>query len=492
MKVCPKCGKRYDHRDLFCTEDGASLEEMPVAPTAARPAAPAGAGLATDPSTQPTEAIAPLGNASMSAAHVFVPPQPDPNDPLIGSTIFGDYIITKQLGEGGMGAVYLAENPNIEQKIAIKVLHGHAAQNKELVKRFNREARVICKLTHPNIIRVFVFGQTPDKTIFLAMEFVQGRTLREFIEDAGHLDELRSIAIMRQCLHALAEAHELGIVHRDLKPDNIMLTQFRKVDEFVKILDFGIAKVQEEPGQQNQKLTQAGVVYGTPEYLSPEQAQAKELDGRSDVYSMGIILYEMITGVVPFHSTTAVAILAAHVYDAPQPPTVVARHPVHPKMDAIVSKALQKDPKERYQSAMEFLSDLEELEAELTKGAATKTTVLDASQLSLVLEVSRAAQARREQGVAVEPPPMPAAAPAPAQNLAPSPVQPPVAQSGAGSQVAILYTVIAGLVVLLLMVFAALLYVNSKRGAASSSLDEPPRVERLVEGYSPAASSSIT
>ncbi|MCB9508210.1 MAG: serine/threonine protein kinase [Myxococcales bacterium] len=455
MKGCPVCGKRYDDDVLFCPADGAGLV--------------------------PIEA---------SGAHV-APEEPD--DPLIGTKIFGDYEITKKLGEGGMGAVYMAENRSIEQRIAIKVLHAHAAQNDELVKRFNREAKVICKLTHPNIIRVFIFGHTPDQLIFLAMEFVEGRSLRDVIEREGHIEPLRAISIMRQCLHALTEAHELGIVHRDLKPDNIMLTNFRDVREFVKILDFGIAKVTESDGAKNQKLTQAGVVYGTPEYLSPEQAQAKELDGRSDVYSMGIILYEMLTGVVPFHSSTAVAILAAHVYDAHQPPTRVARHAIPPKFDAIIAKALDKNPAVRYPTAMAFLSDLEDLEQELAGGAATKTTVLDASQLSLVLEVSRAAQARREaipdgaRGVRVRgetpsvPPslpspasqsgarPLPTPAPAPAPAPLPAPVDGPTRE-----QMTMLYFVIAGLVVILLMVLATLVYVKRGGNHPTSQLEATP------------------
>lgn len=506
MKVCPVCGKRYEDEVLFCPADGAGLvpaadgsAASSVAATVAQSASGSGAAQAprdpvttrrpapsSGPQTPPPripatgaavgQSAAATAAASRSAAtsgsgmYVFQAPQPDPNDPLIGSRIFGHYVITKKLGEGGMGAVYMAQNPEIEQTIAIKVLHGHAAQNEELVKRFNREAKVICKLTHPNIIRVFIFGHTPTNMIFLAMEYVEGGTLRDVIEKEGQLDALRAIDIMRQCLHALEEAHELGIVHRDLKPDNIMLTNFRKVDEFVKVLDFGIAKIKDQPGSQNQKLTQAGVVYGTPEYLSPEQAQAKELDGRSDLYSMGVILYEMLTGCVPFHSSTAVAILAAHVYDEPEPPSKVAKKAIHPKFDTIIKKALSKKPEERYATAMDFLADLEDVESELTAGAATKTTVLDASQLSLVLEVSRAAQILRESGAKADaplpsPPPMPVAA----QPAAAAPVQQPAA--GDQNQLMILKIVIAGLIVLLLMVFAALLYVNKQRRSASLDVD---------------------
>jgi serine/threonine-protein kinase len=476
MKSCPVCGSQFDDLVQFCPSDGAGL--VRAEPTEAARAEAARATVADTVASQPLTARPPVVTPTPAdPARVSVRPR-DPADPLVGTTIFGDYVITRKLGEGGMGAVYMAENPEIEQTIAIKILHGHAAQNEELVQRFNREAKVICRLTHPNIIRVFVFGRLPNDTIFLAMEFVEGRTLRDVIEREGHLDELRAIAIMRQCLHALEEAHELGIVHRDLKPDNIMLTDFRNVGEFVKVLDFGIAKISDQPGSREAKLTQAGVVYGTPEYLSPEQAQAKELDGRSDLYSMGVILYEMVTGCVPFHANTAVAILAAHVYDEPQLPSKVAQHEVHPKLDAIIARALAKNPAERYGTAMEFLEALEELESELTMGAATKTTVLDASQLSLVLEVSRAAQARREQQVlqSAAPPPLPGASSA-SPAAVPAPATP-----ASSNQVLILWTVIAGLTALLIMVFAALMYVNQQRKAAmtatpaaeTSTLDERP------------------
>ena len=487
MKICPVCSKRYEDSVLFCPADGAGLVPMPSAetPVAGMPAA---GNLPRKDASGGTRPVA--SNTGRQST------KKDPNDPMVGTFLFGEYEITKKLGEGGMGAVYLAENANIQQRIAVKVLHGEAAQSDELVKRFNREAQAISRLTHPNIIRVFIFGNTDDGLIYMAMEFVEGTTLRHVIQKEGHLDALRAIAIMRQSLHALQEAHDLGIVHRDLKPDNIMLMNFRKVREFVKVLDFGIAKVKENPGQQQAKLTQHGVVYGTPEYLSPEQAQAKELDGRSDIYSMGIILYEMVTGVVPFQSSTAVAVLAAHVYDEPKAPMEVASHEVHPKMDAIIRKAITKDTSKRYQTAMEFLADLEDLEQELVGETATKTTILDASQLSLVLEVSKQAQQRREQADVlaaakqVKVPGQSASAPKPEPQVIPAdPMGPPTTAplASAAPSPYILITV-AALIAIILMLVLALMKANSQNNAAEASGSYTPDVshERLEQApYAP-------
>jgi serine/threonine-protein kinase len=434
MKLCPTCQRTYPDDVLFCPVDGARLQDAPA------PSAPA---------------------APMS------------QDPMIGSRLFGDYQVRKKLGEGGMGAVYLAEHMTIQQRLAIKVLHAQDAQQTELVQRFNREAQTISQLTNPNIIRVFVFGRTPDGMLFLAMEFVDGQPLRSLLERRGTLPVPMAIDIMRQSLHALAEAHELGIVHRDLKPDNIMITKFRNVENFVKILDFGIAKVK-DPGQNQAKLTQAGVVYGTPEYLSPEQAMAKELDGRSDLYSMGIILYELMTGSVPFRGGTAVTILTAHVYDEPEPPSRRAPHlKIHPRMERIIMKALQKDPNLRYQTAMAFLEDLEDLEADLSGGASTKTTVLDASKVAALINVSRA---RQDQ------PPAPAAAPtvpamappagmAPPPGVATIPVQATqAAQIAGGQDNRLLWAVIIGLGLILAMMLLAIIYLAINRGGGTAAL----------------------
>lgn len=341
MKVCPKCGQRYEDDVTFCGNDG----------------------------------VTPIKLHSGGVT-----------DDLIGKRLFGDYEVKKQLGEGGMGAVYLVEHIGMGQRIAVKVLH---AQDPEQLQRFYREAAAITRLNHPNIIRVFSLGMTDDGLLYISMEYVDGKPLRDVIFDDGVISEKRAIRIMRQCLHTLGEAHDLGVIHRDLKPDNIMLTEFRKVRDFVKVLDFGIAKIKEKSGAEQKKLTQEGIVYGTPEYLSPEQAAGKEIDQRSDLYSMGVILYEMVTGNAPFTGNNAVQILMGHVYNEVPDPDSNSKQRIHPEMKRILYKALEKKTDKRYQSAMDFLADLEELEGKLSGGRSARTTSLDATQMSALFEASR-------------------------------------------------------------------------------------------------------
>ncbi|MEM1347547.1 MAG: serine/threonine-protein kinase [Myxococcota bacterium] len=295
----------------------------------------------------------------------YSPQQQGSGRDMVGRRIFGQYSITKKLGEGGMGAVYLARQEAIDQEIAIKVLLKEAARSPEIVQRFHREAKVISMLTHPNIIRVFIFGRTEDGLLYLAMEFVKGHELREELRGQP-MEELVAIRIMKQACSALQEAHDLGVIHRDLKPDNILLTKFRGEDRFVKILDFGIAKLKDNSqAADGAKLTQAGIVYGTPEYLSPEQAQAFELDHRTDIYSLGIMLFEMMVGRVPFSGDSPVKILTKHVFEEPPRPNAIANGRIAPTMEDLIMKAMDKDREKRFDSALDMFRALVRREQEL-------------------------------------------------------------------------------------------------------------------------------
>ncbi len=325
---------------------------------------------------------------------------------LIGTRIFGQYEIVRKLGEGGMGAVYQARQEAIDQDVAIKVLLAEAAKSQEIVQRFHREAKVISMLTHPNIIRVFIFGRMPNGAFYLAMEFVKGRELREDLRGRP-LDELVAIRIMKQCCSALAEAHDLGIVHRDLKPDNVLLTNFRGDNNFVKILDFGIAKLTDNSSANDAKLTQAGIVYGTPEYLSPEQAQAFDLDNRTDIYSLGVMLYEMMTGRVPFQGDSPVKILTKHVFEEPMSPNEVMGGTIAPTMENIILKAMRKDREERFTTALDMFKALVHREQEIlrSKGMGADANYIPGGELTGMFQAVTAPPTGPPPGPAMGRPP---------------------------------------------------------------------------------------
>ncbi len=288
----------------------------------------------------------------------------DPSD-LVGERLFGEYTIVKPLGEGTIGSVYLARHDSIGKEIAVKVLHKKSAQDDETVQRFEREALAISLLSHPNLIRVLIFGRTDKGLLYLAMEYVEGLPLNQVIKDQ-ELEERRVVKIFKQLCDALGEAHEMGIIHRDLKPANILLTEKRGEADFVKVLDFGMAKFIDNGGHFSQeKLSKSGIVYGTPAYVSPEQAQALELDHRTDIYSLGCILYEAVTGQRPFPAKTAVKMLSAHVYEEPAPPSEVAPGQVSPSLERVIYKAMAKEPEARFQDAHQMYAALEAVQREL-------------------------------------------------------------------------------------------------------------------------------
>ena len=244
-------------------------------------------------------------------------PQEAKSDPLIGRTLSGKYKIVSQLGEGGMGAVYVGEQTmgTSVRKVAIKTLHAHLSRDASIRARFQRECGTMAGLHHPNTVQVYDFGTSEDGILFIVMEFVQGKSLATVLETEGALAPPRAIKVLEQICGSLAEAHEQGIVHRDLKPENVVLADRAGQHDVVKLLDFGIAK--RSAGDAEQKLTQQGMVLGTPPYMSPEQFTGAELDARSDIYSLAVMAYEMFTGQLPFEAKSSWEWATLHMTAAP-------------------------------------------------------------------------------------------------------------------------------------------------------------------------------
>lgn len=287
---------------------------------------------------------------------VGVPPSEPPKDPLIGRTIDGRYLIENVLGEGGMGLVYRARHAVLQKLLAVKVLRPDVSKDEEIITRFRQEAQSASAIGNEHIISISDFGTLKDGSTYFVMEYLEGQDLTTAIEEAQPVPAGRAIHIARQLCDALGAAHAAGIVHRDLKPDNIYLVRRGQDDDFVKVLDFGIAKV----GGGTRKLTKAGQVFGTPHYMSPEQCAGKSLDHRTDIYALGVILYEMATTQVPFDADNLMGVLTKHMYEAPVPPKELPELPVDcpPELEAVILKALQKDPDLRYQSMEELAEDL--------------------------------------------------------------------------------------------------------------------------------------
>jgi serine/threonine-protein kinase len=296
-----------------------------------------------------------------SCGAILPTPQEGP-DPMVGQLVGGRYRVTGVLGEGGMGKVYVGEQQmgSTVRKVAIKTLHSHLSKDPSVLARFHRECGTVAQLEHPNTIKFFDFGSTQDGTLYIAMEFVAGKSLSDVLKDQGPLSPDRVIKIMRQACGALDEAHLQGIVHRDLKPDNLVLTDRAGETDFVKVLDFGIAARRESgDAQKEQKLTQQGMVLGTPPYMSPEQFTGKALDARSDVYSLGVMAYEMLAGKLPFEADTPWQWATQHMTAQPIPFEVSApSRNVPPAMRQAILRSLSKDREQRQPSAREFFAEL--------------------------------------------------------------------------------------------------------------------------------------
>jgi eukaryotic-like serine/threonine-protein kinase len=278
---------------------------------------------------------------------------------LIGATI-GNYKVVAKLGEGGMGAVYLAEHPLIGKKVALKVLHEEYAANQEVVSRFFNEAKAVNDIGHPNIVDIIDYGvvqtQTGPGFVYFIMEYLHGAALADVIRRESPLPPERALHIAAQIADCLAASHAKGIIHRDLKPDNVFLIPRPRETDFVKVLDFGIAKLTGNDGKSSR--TRTGIVMGTPAYMSPEQCEGRgNIDHRTDIYALGILLYEMITGKVPFSGDGYGEVLVQHLTKIPERPSTI-RGVIPPHVEAVVMKALEKKPADRFQSMEQFLGAL--------------------------------------------------------------------------------------------------------------------------------------
>jgi hypothetical protein len=285
---------------------------------------------------------------------------PAPIDPLVGRVLDQRYEIQARIGEGGMGVVYRARQLSIDRVIALKMLNPEMASDPTWVQRFYNEGKACSRLQHPNTIRIFDFGQTADGRLFMTMEFLAGQSLRDALEP-GPMTPQRVAKILIQACASLAEAHSIGIIHRDIKPDNVFLLNLAGSPDFVKLLDFSVAKLMQEAGHLR---TQAGVVFGTPQYMSPEQGRGAPLDPRSDIYALGVLAFEMLSGEVPFNDRNPMQIIQMHMR-APVPP-MPARVPY--VMQQIVLRALEKDPARRFQSAGDMMAHCQHAFAELAGG----------------------------------------------------------------------------------------------------------------------------
>jgi serine/threonine-protein kinase len=293
-------------------------------------------------------------------------------DPLIGTFVGDRFLVRRKLGEGGMGVVYEAEQTAIDRMVALKVLHPHLT-DESLYARFRNEAAACSRLNHPNTITVYDFGKSSSGSLYIAMEFIQGTSLDDEIARKGALDWRRACRIGMQICGSLQDAHSHGIVHRDLKPENVMLTERGGEGDVVKVLDFGIAKIVEDDGQDQRKaLTKTGMVFGTPQYMSPEQIRGEKVDARSDIYSTGVILYQMLCGVLPFKAETPMGLLTKHLLDVPPPfAQAVPGAQIPAELERAVMQALAKDPGERPATMRELAMWLSEI-----SGLAAGQTIL--------------------------------------------------------------------------------------------------------------------
>jgi tRNA A-37 threonylcarbamoyl transferase component Bud32 len=329
-KICPVCKSEYEGGEVFCPLDGARV----------------------------------VTHTQMESGDI-------PDDPLIGQML-DKYKVIRQIGEGGMGVVYSAMDTRLEKQVAIKVLKEDFAHRTDVVARFTQEAKSAARIKHENVLDVTDYGGTEDGSFYIAMELLVGTDLADVLAKEGAVELHRALNVAIQVTRALGAAHGKGIVHRDLKPENVFLVRADDGREVVKIVDFGIAQMKDMTGQGGKKLTQTGMIFGTPEYMSPEQAKGASIDHRVDIYAVGVILYEMAAGRTPFVGDSFMGILTQHLYEDPPPLAEVNPHvECSAELEMVIYKALAKAPEDRYQDMPELLEALEEA----SEGRIAKSTL---------------------------------------------------------------------------------------------------------------------
>ncbi|MBU1218270.1 serine/threonine protein kinase [Myxococcota bacterium] len=332
MKLCPVCHKTFPPEAHFCPKDGAPLADI--------------------------------------------------QDPYLGITLLGQFHINELIGQGSMGKVYLARQLSVDRHVAVKILKQKLAVDGNVVERFNREAKAAARLNHPNIVTVHLVGQMEGTgTPYLVMEYVEGASLEQVCASQGALDPLRVVKLTIQMATALAEAHRQHVVHRDLKPENIAIIKHSTPQECVKVLDFGIAKILHSE-EEFAQLTKTGTIFGTPAYISPEQASGEALDFRTDLYSLGVIMYRMATGHLPFENASGLEILVRHIKDIPPKPSSFV--PSMPEgLERIILKLLSKNRDDRHPTAEALLADLEDLKIQISAAASLPPQVSPVSSSDL-------------------------------------------------------------------------------------------------------------
>lgn len=356
-KMCPKCNRKYPDYASYCTADATRLipsihdaeGPVPSAPTSqwAAPPAPAASSAASSQTRGTRTVDTELGELN-----------PAITIGLMGKVIDGKYKVESMIGEGGMAVVYKANHMQMERTVVIKVMQETLLVNKTSIERFERECKLTAKLNHPNIVSVYDVGRINDVQPYLVMEYIKGESLADKISRQGAMPITTAANIIVQICRGLQEAHSQGIIHRDLKPENVLLQEKTDRPDWVKIVDFGISHLLQGP----KRLTKTGKMIGTPEYIAPEQLKDRAIDVRTDIYSLGIMMYELLAGRVPFESESAESVLMKHLMVEPAPLSTYRDDIAeNSHLHTIVHKCLNKNPDERYQSVTELRLDVEQV-----------------------------------------------------------------------------------------------------------------------------------